>query len=192
MGRKKEKMNKPEKPVVNNFLDIDYDKLASAIVNAQVVAKEKEQKSEEEKKTRDNEVWKKQFGYDESKPVTRITSFIRLLFVKKKDIKGDRATFALLKMSAELILAIAKWALYLFFAGCLLVPIYAYCTKQPLSVGEIITGVLMGLLAFIYARILRIAEIEIENLTDREYLNTIIASITALIAMVVSIISVLR
>ena len=190
MGKKKDKTNKSEKTVLSNALEIDYDKLADAIVKAQIIAKEKEQKIQEEKKAQENEAWRRQFGYEEGKPGTRITSFARLLFVKKKDIKGDRATFALLQMSAELILAIAKWALYLFFAGCLLVPFYAYCTKQPLSVGETITGVLMGILAFIYARMLRIAEIEIDNLTDREYLNTIIASITALIAMVVSIISI--
>ena len=98
----------------------------------------------------------------------------------------------MLQISAESILKIAKNTLYLFTLICASAPVYIAVTKQTIHIGAIVLDLLMGIIAFVYARLLRIAEIEIENLTDREYLNTIIASITALVAMVLSLISLFR
>ncbi|MBR4341972.1 MAG: hypothetical protein IKP88_04530 [Lachnospiraceae bacterium] len=190
MGNKKNQPNKSEKIVAP--VEIDYKKLADAIVEAQDRAIEKRNTREEERKVNENKEWRALFGYEENKPLTNIKAFIKLLFVKRKDVKGDRATFALLQMSAELILKIAKWALYLFSAGCVLYLINIIYTKQNINVWIIVLNIIIGVLAFVYAQMLRIAEIEIGNLTDREYLNTIVASITALVAMVLSVISLFK
>lgn len=174
------------------IVDIDYNKLADAIVNAQDKATEKRSQCEKEKRAQENREWRSLFGYEEDKKITHIKAFGRLLFVHENEVKGDRATFALLQMSAEFIIGFAKAALYVFCAGCVLLPIYMLKNGINITLSYVALDIMMFILSFVYARLLRIAEIEIRHLTDREYLNTIIASITALVAMVLSVISLLK
>lgn len=160
-----------------SVFEIDYDKLAEAIVKAK-------------EETKDISANKTQSNKKEIKDVFKL--FWKLITLKKNEINDDSMTFAFLKLATEGIVLIAELILYLFGVSCLLSPFLIGTDQTSFSLGGIIILVIYGLLMIIYARFLRVSRLEIDRLNDREYLNTIIGSFLGIIGTIIAIIELIR
>ena len=119
--KKSKKQNKTEAKVVSAPTSTDEQLqhlIARAIVDADEI------KEQERRKQQDAELleWRAATGYkefdDKSKLLRGVKSFfnrfgcfIKLCFVPSKAIKGDRASFALMKLFLRIFFDFAKWIL---------------------------------------------------------------------------------
>lgn len=179
----------------------DYQKLADAIVKAELKTKEKEDERRKQENEKAIAEWQEIIGYKEygdggnkfTKTFQNLRNnfvvFIHILFFKKKNAKYDVATFAVLKLLLALIFEIFKLLLYLLAIG---LPIYVI--YQSINNGFVISNILIllfSLLSLIVARCIRVAQFEIENIVKREYLIGILSAITSFVAMIIALIALL-
>ena len=169
--------------------------IACAIVEAEEI---KAQKEEEQRKATLAE-WHDTIGYKEHENkfkrfCNEAHVFIKVLFLPKKDIKGNTASSVLLILFIEFFFGLMKW-ISLLLAILLLVcfpilyfmgnisqfpwQLYSYCVP-------------LALLAFIFSRLFRMAGIEIDNLNDRNYLFGLFASITSLVSIIIAVIAIVE
>jgi hypothetical protein len=119
---------------------------------------------------------------------------VKLCFVQSKAIKGDRASFALMKMFLEVFFSIAKWTLglaSLCFVICGVVMFFGADTAQTTwfsNVGYILRGIVL----FFFSRMFRMAIIEIDKIEDRNYLFGLFASVTSIVSILIAIIALLK
>ena len=179
--------------------DFDYQKFADAMVEAQRRAKEIE-KCEAEKEIQEKQAeWKKILGHKEY-PVSRcklvnkffsslngVKVFWKIITFKKKDAKFDVATVTLLRFSIYAILWLIKITLYFVTVVFGIASFYSFSEKTFIPFN--LSCLLMSFVPFVLARIVRMAQFEIEYIKDRNYLIGILSSTTAFIAMVIAIIA---
>lgn len=176
-------------------LEIDYDKLANAIVKAQDKANLETIKnaiieSKEEIKTKElkdqkqkTEQWQKAIGYDKKKPEWRndLNIFRKLLVIKKKDVVADFANNALLKIAISFLYWLLEYILYFL---CIVVVILSIVNYSHVLLA---ITILLDILAFTIARIVRVARFEIDNINDKNYLISIISTSVSVFALLVTI-----
>lgn len=176
--------NKAPAPIAKANVEIDYDKLAQAIVKAEEVAKEKADTLQREKSI----ALRKQFGYDESKPLTLPLSNIKmLLFAKRNDLTGNSVGYGLLQSATETLLVLGEYLLYLV---CVAI-IYAMFIQKSAQDVSLLVKTLTLIITFIptlfIARALRLFRFEIDNMKDRDCLNAIIGSLMAIVGTFVAL-----
>lgn len=202
MGKKK---NKQQREMLQQGVSVpetfDYQKLADALVNAQLKAKKKENKLTEQKNKEADAEWRRIIGYKEYDARKKwpikvfyalrndIVLLYHILFFKKENAKYDVVTFALLKLSLSTIFALFKFALYLIAIAFLVVVFYP-TTKEAFS--HCLVSLCFAFLSFMIARVFRIAQFEIENMKERELFIGILSTVTSFVAMVVAILSLLK
>lgn len=179
-------------------VEIDYDKLANAIVKAQkktdtkvikdaIIGARKEinAKQSEEQKQRIEE-WQKTIGYNKNKPewINDFNIFRKLLVIKKKDAIADFANNALLKIATSFLYWILEYLIYFL---CIL--FLVLCIENFNWIGIAIT-ISFDIIVIMIARIVRIARFELDNLNDKNYLISIISTLTSLFALIVAIVTV--
>lgn len=124
----------------------------------------------------------------------RLWCFIKLCFFPSKAIKGDRASFALMKLFLRVFFDFAKWVLGL--ASLLLVGygIYVFFSQEVTAAILIsnITLIFLGVTIFLLSRLFRMASIEIEKIEDRNYLFGLFASVTSIVSIVIAIVAVVK
>ena len=126
--------------------------------------------------------------------LNRVKMIFKLFFAPKHLIKGDDATFGLLKMSVKMFFWVAKWAATLF-AMCAIAYIPLQYIVEAIPVLPIMSNVLLGCFAFssfLLSRMFRMASIEVDKIEDRSLLFGIFASITSIVSIVVAIIAVVQ
>ena len=112
-NRKETKKKTKEEPVSITF-DIDYDKLAEAIVKAEIKAKKEIEENEIQKQKQEEINLLKKYGYKENKKYSKIIAKLKMLFFRKqKDIQGDNVTINFLKVSVESLLVFGEYSLYI-------------------------------------------------------------------------------
>lgn len=176
-------------------VEIDYDKLANAIVKAQdkantetikdaIIAAKKELKTKEiEEQKQKTEQWQKTIGYDKNKTewINDFNIFCKLLIIKKKEVVEDFANNALLKIAISFLYWLLEYILYFL---CIVVA--TLCIVNYSHVLLAIT-ILLDILAFTIARIVRVARFEIDNINDKNYLISIISTSVSVFALLVTI-----
>ena len=207
MSRKKKKQTKQVATKTDSQTmvvipdDFDYQKFADAMVEAQRRAKEIE-KCEAEKEIQEKQAeWEKILGYKEYavsrlKIVNKFFSclnglkvFWKIMVFKKEDAKFDVATITLLRFSIEAILWLIKVTLYFVAVILCIASFYSFSEKTFIPFN--LSCLLMSFVPFVLARIVRMAQFEIEHIKDRNYLIGILSSIAAFIAMILAIIALL-
>lgn len=162
--------------------------LQTIITNAMVEAeKEKQQKLDKQQEQERSELQKVlgQKGFKR---------FWKILFLPKKYVKGDKATFALLKVLASSIFSLAK-VLTLLFSLLAIIYIPLQFVLDFLPILPLESSITWGVLAvplFLLSRIFRMAEIEVEKMEDRNMLFSIFASIISIISVIVAMISIVK
>lgn len=83
---------------------------------------------------------------------------MKLVFINPKEIRKMRATFALMSLTVVGIFELLKWLLYITCVALVILMLYRKVS--------IIVGVVFGVVLWIYARIIRIASYEIQEIED--------------------------
>jgi len=169
--------------------------IACAIIEAEEI---KAQKEEEEHKIA-VEKWQSKIGYKEYNNKRQqffndIKVFRNILFLPKKDIEGVRISIMLLKSVLSIFFGLMKWcSLIVGIFVIVYLPIQCVTGNiKQLSCLTVIFCILFFILAFIFSRLFRIADIEIENLEDRNYLFCLFTSITSFVSIIVAIIAIVK
>lgn len=190
MGKKPSKQKKATAgtPVVMTS-EIDYDKLANAIVRAHY-AIENEKREQE---NREAEEWRKAMGVKDfpQRPIRQflnnVAIVIRMMFIKRSDATTGGATYSLIRMFSESFFGIVKWVLYLIAIVLLVLGIHN--ANQHIWISMVLF-VLYSMLAFLFARLFRIAGFEVSNMHNREEIRSVSSTIAAIMALMVSIVGI--
>lgn len=178
--------------------EIDYEKLAEAIVKAQIKAKEIEEQEAEKQIKEQKEQLNKKIRYKEIdvndnwfiKILISIRNFFvvlfRLLFFKKRD-RMPNANIIFVKLIYKIIMVLMQWSLYIMTIALIVLPFYLTNTKGfELNV---LVCIPCAIIAFILARVIRLSIFEIEHIKDNNYMLALFSAITSFIAMVLAIIA---
>lgn len=192
MGKNKNKSNQQQ------YLktDIDYDKLAEAIVIAHQKIKAKEEKEAEDKRNTERKEWLEAIG---CKPFSENEKWIKrqlyslrnvgatiisLFTFKRKNAKNPRLSFELMRLGATAVYGICELMLYILAVSFVVYMIIANGTA-----GSICLAVMYGFIAVLFARIVRIARMEVENCKDKEMLNMVFSANMTFVGTVLTAIS---
>lgn len=175
------------------------DELQHMIANAIMEAEDMKAKREADKKAEELTEWHKAIGYDKSKTGVAkiwnyITSFFKGLFVRKKYIKGDRASTTLIQFFLQICFQIL-YGICTFIS--LMLIIYIICSAalpniENLNGVQVLFYILMALSMFMISRLFKIARIESEKMEDKNNLYGLFASITSIISIVIAIIAIVK
>ena len=206
------KKNKKNKRMPSNNVNIvlpnslSADEIKSILVEAMLEVENKKAEVEKEKSDKDLKEWRESLGIKEYPKDAKILfrnvkqffntfgAFIRLSFISKKKIKGDRATTGLLKFFLAIIFDLAKFALTVWSALLMLsIPLQYIVDSIPvLSIPQNILVFCFAVVSFVLSRLFRIASVEIDNIDDKNYLFGVFASITSIVSIIVAIISIFK
>lgn len=205
MSKKKSGKNKQYTETQQHGITIpetfDYQRFADAIVNAQFKAGEKEKEITEQENQKADAEWKRLLGYkeydsDKKWPIrifyelrNDIVLLYHILFFKRENAKYDIATFALLTLSLCAVFALLKVVLYLTTIAFLALVFYS-AAKGNFPHGFV--SLCFALLSFMIARLVRMAQFEIENMKERGLLIGILSAVTSFVAMVVALLAFLK
>ena len=126
--------------------------------------------------------------------INRIKCFFKICFLSRKNIKGDRVTFGILSMLLTLIFALVSLVLYVVTFIFFVCGIIALIRGQgaPLWGIEWYAFIPFSFAAFIFASIFRISSIEIEKVEDRDYIQSLLNIVLAIIAAVFAYLSLIK
>lgn len=170
--------------------EIDYDKLADAIVKAQekadketikqavIDAQYELYKRETEQQEAKKKEWQQTLGDNNLK------AFFKILFMKKDEAKTFSANITIMKMLLTGIYYIFEFFLYFLIVGIIVV---AFLEKTFFSICSASFFLVIGVLI---ARIIRIARFEVEHIDDNKYLTTLFSSMLSLLAVIIAVVSV--
>ncbi len=200
MSKRKKKSNKHIFEV--SVANIDYEKLADAIFQAQQRAKAEDKRLADVEYKQRKKQWcdimhYKEYPESKNKIVSWfhearnfIVLFWQIIWFKKKDAISDVATKILLQMTLSAILGIIKWLLY---AGVILMLGASFCVADKKAIIPVdFVYFIYAILFFLLARIVRMAQYEAENITEREYLLGILSAVTSFVAMVLAVVALFR
>ena len=175
------------------------DELQHMIANAIMEAEDMKAKREADKKAEELAEWHQVTGYDKSKTGVAkiwnyITSFFKGLFVRKKYIKGDRASTTLIQFFLQICFQIL-YGICTFIS--LMLIIYIICSAtlpniENLNGVQVLFYILMALSMFMISRLFKIARIESEKMEDKNNLYGLFASITSIISIVIAVIAIVK
>ena len=123
-----------------------------------------------------------------------VKMLFKLFFAPKHLIKGDDATFGLLKMSIEIFFWVAKWAATLFTVFAIAYIPLQYIV-EAIPVLSIMSNVLLGCFAFssfLLSRMFRMASIEVDKIEDRSLLFGIFASVASIVSIVIAVVAIVK
>lgn len=126
--------------------------------------------------------------------INRIKCFFKICFLSRKNIKGDRVTFGILSMLLTLIFALVSSVLYVVAFIFFVCGIIALTRGQgaPLWGIEWYAFIPYSFAAFMFASIFRISSIEIEKVEDRNYIQSLLNIVFAIIAAVFAYLSLIK
>lgn len=175
--------------------DIDYDKFAEAIVKAHKIIKDTEEKEAQRKKKKEREDWLNIIGYKEINDdwtwykkkwqsfKNNCSTIKSIITFKAQDAKTPRLSFELIRLLTSMVYGISSFILYIIAVFFLLTLIFLAGFDKIYSVLAIPTLLL--------ARIIRIAELEVENLKDRELLNTIFTANMTFVGVILATVAII-
>lgn len=202
--KKSKKQNKAEAKVVSapTFTDEQMQHLiARAIVEADEIREAAHRKQQEA----DLQEWRTAIGYkefdDSNRVIRRVKSFfnqlwciLKICIVPSKAVKGDRASFALMKLflclffgAAECILTLVSTLLIIYGFALFFLP-----NATPLLGLSNAALIPIGISVFFISRLFRIAGIEVGKIEDRNYLFGLFASVTSIASIVIAIIAIVK
>ena len=190
------KKDKPQ--VINNIqelnLEIDYDKLAEAIVKANQIEEENAVKQ----RAADLEEWKRSLGVNkhEDKRGTKkkiyvfcnnVKVFFNLIFFSKKKKVRVSMTGAFMQSITAMFFHMIKVLLGILSLAFISVCIYH--GNMAFSLLNYVYYIGIAIIAFMLASVFRLMAIETEQITERERVLGIFTAVMSVIPMIESIVS---
>ena len=175
--------------------------IANAIIEAQKTKEDAKQKQKEANiRELQEEIGLKEYN-DKNRllrimkiAINRIKCFFKICFLSRKNIKGDRVTFGILSMLLTLIFTLVSLVLYAVAILFFVCGIIALIRGQgaPLWGIEWYTFIPFSFAVFMFASIFRISSIEIEKVEDRDYIQSLLNIVLAIIAAVFAYLSLIK
>ena len=198
MGKKQKKRCKQgKKEQVNVFalneMTINTKDLMEAIVEAYQIIEKKKAEQEIELEKNAKKEWQEILGQkvypkDEKwhlKEIHTVKNDIvaiwKLLFLKPENVRGLRATYALMQSALVEIFKLYKWTLYVI-AAVIFGSIFQNGTN-------IIVRIVIAVGIWMFARLFRIASFEIDKMQDENLLIAIFSGCISFVAMIVAIVA---
>ena len=190
------KKDKPQ--VINNIqelnLEIDYDKLAQAIVKAKQIEEENAAK----KKAADLEEWKRSLGvnkHEDKKGIKKkiyvfcnnVKVFFNLIFFsKKKKVRVSMTGAFMQSITAAFfhLIKVMLWILSLAF-----ISVCIYHGNMAFSLLNYVYYIGFAIIAFMLASIFRLMAIETEQITERERVLGVFTAVMSVIPMIETIVT---
>ena len=113
-------------------------------------------------------------------------AFFKIMFLSRKEAQGDKAAFGILQFALALLFSSIRLLLFLLTIGLVVAGIYSFEQK---AFAFSLIPLLYALPSIMLGRIFRIAGFEIEKMTDRNYLLSILSAVTAFIAMILALVA---
>lgn len=172
--------------------DIDYDKLADAIVEANDRIRLKEEKAEIKQHEQLRQEWQNVLGYKEypkdegvfKRKIHEIRNDFCILksaiFFKEEDVQNTNVLYSLLNSVTASIFAVCEIVVYIITLLLLIMPFILKSCYFLFS---------LAFLSFIYARLIRIAKLEVKQIKSIDKLNNIFSAMMTFIATVLAAIA---
>ena len=172
---------------INN--EIDYDKLAEAIVKAQQKAKEQQIKEKEQAFIE----WRAELGYKEHNDKhglrkmllvigNRFIYAFRLMFVSKK--RKIETSFSAIFLQTLLVGFFNFLKLATLISSILFIGFIFYHPEIDFEKHDYIVLSVLAILSFLYSRLFRLISIEIDQMNDKEQLLSLFTAVVAIIPLV--------
>lgn len=197
----------PTNPPVNIVLpdSLSAEEMQQIITNALLAVEDTKEQRATEKKEQERKNFREAMGYKDYSTekglkksilvfLNRNKMIFKLLFAPKRLIKGDDATFGLLKMTLEIFFWLAKWATTLFAAIVIAyIPLQYIVEAIPvISIGQNVIFGIYAVVSFLLSRMFRMASIEVDKIEDRNYLFGLFASVASIVSIVIAIIATVK
>lgn len=193
---------KKEKPqVINNIeeinLEIDYDKLAAAIIKAKRIEKENQEREKEVALAK----WRVEVGYNDYSNKTgiskkffctcnRIKVVWNIMFISKKKHIETSPTSSFIQGLTSSFFVLIQWLLTVFTIAFTVA--IAYHPNIQYGVGEYFMCGSFALLAFMLSRVFRLMAIEIEQMSNREQVLGVFTAVVSVIPLVEKIVELFK
>ena len=190
-------------PKENVVVDIDYDKLAKAIIDANEKFQERQKQKERIEQERQHANWlkllsrKKHIDENESFSLNSWQIFWGLMLFKKENATTDNATYALLRICNGFFLFVYQWIFYILagvFFACGLYFLVSPLFTHLFSFVTVLYGfmyIIVTISLTIVAQIIRVVKLESASSQEKETVTMVFNSIVSFTAMVFAIIAVL-
>ena len=201
-GKNKQKQQPPqtihiEELEIENKLEIDYDKLADAIVKAKKIEKEAQAREKAAARAK----WRAEVGYNEHKNkkgfskkffcvCNRIKVVWNIMFISKKKHIATSPTSTFIQGLTSSFFVLIQWLLTAF-AICFLIAL-AYHPSIQYGIGEYFACGSFTLLAFMLSRVFRLMAIEIEQMSNREQVLGVFTAVVSVIPLIEKIVELFR
>lgn len=194
MSKNRRKAAKEQKQSTNVPVNIvlpdsmSAEEMQQIITNALLAVEDTKEQKAKEQKEQERKEWEETVG---NNPIKR---FFKILFLPKKYIKGDKTTFALLKVFVGMFFGLAKILTLLFsiFAIAHIPLQYVIAGIPNLSIGQNIILAVYAVLSFLFSRMFRMASIEVDKIEDRSLLFGIFASVASIVSVVIAVIAIVK
>ena len=191
------KRNVPAAGLKENNIDFDYDKFTEAIIKAEKKITEEKIRKQKEENDEFQKNWEKALGLkqnDQNEILKEIFQFwnvfIGIITFKKKNIIGENAIYILFKLINSFLLGLYQLILYLITIILTKNYIINPIISKTFSVKNLYLAVLI-LFSFIFAQLIRIAKLEMENSTDKDAIMSVFNAVIAFTAMILTVITVI-
>lgn len=194
MSKNRRKTAKEQKQSTNVPVNVvlpdsmSAEEMQQIITNALLAVEDTKEQKAKKQKEQELKEWEETVG---NNPIKR---FFKILFLPKKYIKGDKTTFALLKVFVGMFFGLAKILTLLFSIFAIAhIPLQYVIAEIPnLSIGQNIILAVYAVLSFLFSRMFRMASIEVDKIEDRSLLFGIFASVASVVSIAIAIVAILK
>ena len=191
--RKTHKRKSSENITSDSYCEIDYEKLAEAILKAEIKAKEITEQQARDKNDAEAKKLLHRIGLNDKFPLSVFPAVIKIMFMKKEDApKTDNAVFALITYPMSMLMWLLGWILFLLSPCTVFLGIKEIIKCDISGIATGIVAISIGFCLFLYAGILKLSGQQLDVMEDRGKAYSTVTALIALVALVISIISLLQ
>lgn len=195
MGKKKQKQKsqiKVENVKADTLMPIDDERITKIIVNALTEYDKQKQEAAKVEKEKERETAEAKLGIKGIKG--KFTATLKVIVFPKKYKEMLTVNTVLLQNALKLLYRIIEVGLYII-AACLFLCLPLHNVIPQLlnvDIGLSIVFFVFSFPTFLLARIFRMAAIELEDITDSNYIFGLFASLASMISIIVAIVALVK
>lgn len=195
MGKKKQKQrnqNKVENVKIDTLTTLDDERITKIIVNALAEYDRQKQEAAKVEKEKERETAEAKLGIKGNRG--KFLAVLKVMVFPKKYKKMLTVNTVLLRVALKSLYKIVEMILYII-AACLLLclPLHNVISQLiNVDIGLTIALFVFSFPTFLLARIFRMAGIELEDITDSNYIFGLFAALTSIVSIIVAIVALLK
>lgn len=195
MGKSKQKQrnqNKVGNVKIDALTTLDDERITKIIVNALTEYDKQKQEAAKVEKEKERKAAEAKLGIKGNKG--KFTAVLKVMVFPKKYKKMLTVNTVLLRVALKSLYKIVEIILYIM-AACLLLclPLHNLIPQLTnVDIGLTIALFVFSFPTFLLARIFRMAGIELEDITDSNYIFGLFAALTSIVSIIVAIVALLK